>query len=74
MFDKLTNKQCAILLAVIAGVFGPVILLVLLNVAEMLIGSMQMGLFSFCVLGYATYKLVRMIDPDNDSEDEEVLW
>jgi hypothetical protein len=71
MFTKLSNKQCAILLAIVAGLFGPFILLLTLNVLQMLVGSMQMGLFSFCVLAYAAYKVVRMINPDNDTVSDE---
>jgi hypothetical protein len=73
MFSNLTNKQCAILLAVIAGLFGPFILLLTLNVLQMLVGSMQMGLFSFCVLAYTAYKVIRMINPDNDMSDEDYV-
>jgi len=73
MFSNLSNKQCAILLAIVAGLFGPFILLLALNVLQMLVGSMQMGLFSFCVLAYAAYKVIRMINPDNDISDEDYV-
>jgi hypothetical protein len=45
--------------------------LLALNVAEMLIGGMQMGFASFCIFAYMGYRLIRMINPDNDQLSDE---
>jgi hypothetical protein len=71
MFSNLTPKQCAMLLAIVIGLFGPIALLLALNVAEMLIGGMQMGFASFCIFAYMGYRLIRMINPDNDQLSDE---
>lgn len=71
MFDKLTNKQCAMLLAVLIGLFGLPALLLALNVLVWTIGEAQMGFISFIGLGYVVYRTMRWINPDNDDQDEE---
>ena len=73
MFNNLTNKQCAILLAILTGLFGPVILLVVLNIIEYLFGGL-VTVTGVIFLGYVTYKVIRMIDPDNDPVEDELPW
>lgn len=75
MFNKLTTKQSAVLLAAIIGFFGPVLLLVALNVIEWLLGEFQLTIVSFAMLCYIVYRVLHWLNPDNDTEDEEeVLW
>lgn len=71
MFDRLTDKQCFMLLAFLVGIFGLPALLLALNIAEWLIGEAQMGFVSFVFLGYMTYRILSEINPDNDEDEEE---
>ena len=66
MFDKLTNKQCAILLALIAGMLFPVILLLALNLIEWLFSATQIWVLSFLFI----LSVFRNIIRDEDEEDQ----
>lgn len=68
MFSNLTNKQCALLVAVLAGLFGLPLLLLALNVLEALLGGLQFGLLSFSLFAYMGYRVWREVF----SESEEV--
>jgi hypothetical protein len=71
MFNKLTDKQCAMLLAVLVGIFGLPALLLALNIVEWLLGEALMGFASFVTLGYVTWRILQEINPDNDDQEEE---
>lgn len=66
MFSKLTNKQCAILLALIAGMLFPVILLLALNLIEWLFSATQIWVLSFLFI----LSVFRNIIRDEDEEDQ----
>jgi len=68
MFNKLSDKQCALLVAAGAGLFGLPILLLALNVLEALLGGLQFGLLSFSIFSYMGYRVWK----DVFSESEEV--
>lgn len=68
MFDKLNNKQCAILLALIAGVLFPVILLLALNIIEWLFSATQIWVMAFL---FIVIVFRNIIWDDNDDEDQE---
>jgi len=68
MFDRLTNKQCAMLLALIAGVFLPVILLVALNVIEWLFSATQIWVMAFL---FIVIVFRNIIWDNSDEEDQE---
>lgn len=67
MFSKLTNKQCAILLALITGMLFPVILLLALNLIEWLFSATQIWVLSFLFI----LSVFRNIIRDEDEEDQE---
>lgn len=66
MFDKLTNKQCAILLALIAGVLFPVILLLALNLIEWFFSATQIWVMAFLFIVIVFRNIIR----DEDEEDQ----
>lgn len=69
MFDKLTNKQCAMLLAILAGLFGPVILLFVLNVIEWLFSATQIWVMAFLFIVIVFRNIIR---DEDDNQEEEV--
>ena len=68
MFSKLTNKQCAMLLAAVFGLFFPVILLVVLNVIEWFFSATQIWVMAFL---FIVIVFRNIIWDDNDDEDQE---
>ena len=68
MFNNLTDKQCALLVATLAGLFGLPLLLLAITLLEVLLGGLQFGLLSFSLFGYMGYRVYREVF----SESEEV--
>ena len=66
VFDKLTNKQCAMLLALIAGVLFPVILLLALNLIEWFFSATQIWVLSLLFILIVFRNIIR----DEDEEDQ----
>jgi hypothetical protein len=69
--DRLSDKQCFMIVAFLVGIFGMPALLLALNIAEWLIGEAQMGLISCIFLGYMVYRVLHEINPDNDEDQDE---
>ena len=70
VFDRLTNKQCAMLLALIAGMLFPVILLVALNLVEWLFSATQIWVVSFLFIVIVFRNIIRDNSDDEDQEEE----
>ena len=68
VFSKLTNKQCAILLAAVFGLFFPVILLLALNIVEWFFSATQIWVMTFL---FIVIVFRNIIWDDNDDEDQE---
>lgn len=69
--DRLSNEQCFIILAVIAGLIGLPALLLAINVAEWLMGSFMMSMVGLYFVGKLAYKVFQEINPDNDDEEDQ---